>query len=418
MKIFKFFLLIVFFSFSQNLYSLNTSNAIGSSTVYALGLQEQYTTGGGGTYDVWGMVDYQYGLHINSTCTVNLGLACPIRGGSIQLDSGAQIGLLSDLHIGSSVDLQIGSSGGATAYIQGNGNSIICHGNLTIPANRKIRFLNETIIDMQGNELYLEDLAQLIIVGAENLTIKNAVVKNLKGGAYHANKGGIGLTSNTSIVTLDDVILDLSDTYSFDYGSLYIYNDVRVRGEDKMFAFASRLTTPFMLPFFQGIMQISSNSTFMMDVGTIFKYHQPCEYLWQAATWIMELSQKKLVMADRSSRLFFNNCRVQMPVDTIPLYFSYTYPATPVYWDTKDVGGILLTKGTVVFKDRVLLECLKEDGNIPNPWIFSFGGYPTVPYYPVIEWGDGIDPHNDIDMQFLSGAKVETYGMLFGCNTD
>ncbi|MFH1644117.1 MAG: hypothetical protein ABIA74_02985 [bacterium] len=409
-------LLILFYS----LDALNTSNAIGSNTVYALGSEEQYTTAGGGTYDVWGMVDYQYGLHVDPTCTVNLGLACPIRNGSIRLDSGAQIGLLSDLHIGSSVDLQIGAAAGSTVYIKGNGNSIICHGNLTIPANRKIRLLNDITIDMQGNELYLEDAAQLIIIGSNNFMIKNAVVKNLKGGAAYINGGGIATQSNTSKISLDDVILDLSDTYSFDYGSLYIYNDVRVRGENKMFAFATYWKHPNLYPYFQGVMQIAPNSTFMMDVGTIFKYHQPCEYLWLGSLWIMDLSQKKLVMADRSSRLFFNNCRVQIPVDTIQLYLSY--PAAGNEWPAlgvlKDVGGIVLTKGTVIFNNRVILECLKNDGSIPDTWTFSLFPFPNVPYYPVIQWGDGSDPRNDIDMEILSGCKIETYGRIYGCNTD
>lgn len=424
MKIFKILLFLLILG-NSNLSALNTANAIGSNTVYALSLEEQYTTAGGGTYDVWGMVDYQYGFHVDPTCTVNLGLAAPIRAGSIRLDSGAKIGLYSDLHIGSSVDIQIGSASDATVYIQGNGNSIICHGDLTIPAGRKIRFENDTTIDMQGNELYLEDAAQLIITTTYcNLTIKNAVVANLKGGAFQKNGGGLATFQTTSEITLDDVILDLSDTYSFDWGKLTIYGDVQVRGEDKLFAFASRLYSPYLTPVYQGVLQIEKNSTLMFDVGTIFKYQQPCEYLWYRRTptspwvWNMEVSQKKLAMEDRSSRLVFNGCRVQIPVDNLQLYSYYPASPPPNQWSTpKDVGGMILTKGTVVFNNRVILECLKADGSVPNPWIYS-GLFPTVSYYPVFQWGDGSNPRNDVDIEVLAGTKVEMSGRLFGCNTD
>ncbi len=405
------------FCFVPDLSALNTANAIGSNTVYALSAEEQYTAAGGGSYDVWGMVDYQYGLHVDPTCTVNLGLADPIRGGSIRLDAGAKIGLLSDLHIGSSVDIEIGSASGATAYITGTGNSIICHGDLTIPANRKIRFLGHTTIDMQGNELHLEDGAQLIVTTSlSNLTIKNAVVSNLKGGSYYKNGGGIAVKSNVSSITLDDVILDLGSTYSFDYGNLNIYNEVRVRGEGKMFAFASRLFHPYLTTFYQGVLQIQKNSTLMFDVGTTFKYQQPAEYLFYSGAWILDLSQRKLVMIDKSSRLYFNNCKVQIPVDTIQLYFD---SAGGVSWSTpKDVGGMVLTNGTVIFNNRVILECLKADGSVPDLWTFSFPAFPTVPYYPVFQWGDGSDAHEDVDIEVLSGTKIETSGRIYGCNTD
>jgi len=411
MKKLKFlvYVLILFcFCFVQKSFAANTSNARGSSSVFTLTDEETYSA----SSVVWGMVDYQFGFNVNATYTLSLGLACPIRGGLITLAAGACLALLSDLHISNSVEFVIGTNDGSTAYIDGNANVIFAHGNLTIPANRKIIFTDNTIIDCQGNDLYLEDGAQLIISDGKELMIKNAVIKNLKGDG--SSSGGIVLSTYNTLLILDNVIVDLGSTYSFKQGCVKVRNKVTVRGEGSTFSFHQKLDTP---PFYQSLLLIERNSTLLFDMGTIFRYQQSSQYAYYLGVYPVFNVGQSLYMTDRSSKLHLNGCIFKVSVESRAV--KYDAGGGDVAIGVRDVGGINLLRGTVIIDNRVILDCLKEDGSIPNDWLYPAPPFPTSTYYyPAFQFGYSALANLDIDFKFLAGAKLETYGHLIGCNSE
>jgi len=402
---------LLIFCANKNSFALNTSNSRSSNTVYALSAEEQYSA----SSVVWGMVDYQFGFNVNATYTLSLGLACPIRGGSVKLAAGAALELLADLHISNSVDLVIGAASGSTAYVDGNANVIFFHGNLTIPANRKIIFTDNTIIDCQGNDLYLDSGAQLIVSSGKELMIKNAVIKNLQGTS--SSSGGIVLSSYNTLLTLDDVVLDLGDTYTLDQGYIKIRNKVTCRGEGKTFSFSYKLDT---YPFHSNFIIIDKNSTLLFDMGTIFQYKQSSQYAYYndgVTTYIPVLQvRQSLFMTDRSSKLHLNGCIFKVPVESRSIKY-YVSPGPDQAFGAYDVGGIDLLRGTVIFDNRVIIDALKEDGSLPSDWPFNPSGPTIFTYYPAFQFGAGALPQYDIDLEILSGAKLETYGYFLGCNS-
>lgn len=308
--------IFVFFFFSP-LYSLNTSNPRGSNTVYALGFQENYNA----SSTVWGFVSYQEGFSVNSTVTLQLGIASPVKGGEINLANGSVIELLTDLVFGSTIRLTIGSSSGDTAYIIGNSGALMCDGNLSIPDNRNIRFINsDIVIDGNGNYFNLGQGSQLIVDSNITLTLRNLILTGLKGNADGV--GGIVFTDNSAGLALQNVIIELEDDYDCSLGWLYFHDDVILRGDSYKFRRSSIYDYPNQKPTI-----IDKYSNVLFDLGIIFEYDYRSS--------ITEQCRDNLIFKDESSVLIFNGSVFSVPAG------SSTY------------AGVFLRDGTLILDNKV-----------------------------------------------------------------
>jgi len=398
MKKLMIFLVFVFLGYA-NLSALNTFNLPGNPSVFVFPTEEQYTMSG----PTYGFMDFQEGFHItNASTTLALGINSIIRGGFLRLDNLSTMIIDFDLHLTESSKFIIGTSPGDVAFLQGVGSALVCHGNLIIPAQRALEVpdSNFITIDGKGHDIIFEPGAQLRVGDMSLLYIKNAVLKNINGVA--SSNGSIALLTMDSSVILENVTIDLSGTYTLDQGTMLIRDYVSIEGENQVFAFASRFTDLLN----KRNLIVDSNSTLCFSIGTTFVYSQPSN----AAEDVFAAAQM-LVLTDKSSRLLFDGCTVKIPVVNTPL----TLGGNP--YGSFDVGAMYLTKGTVTFKNRVIIESLLSNGNLPSPWGFISGGIPYT-YVPGLQWGGyGVLLSLDVNLEFFAGAEVETYGFFTGGNT-
>lgn len=286
---------VFLFVFSSSLYSANTSNAKGSTTVYALSPQEVYSA----SNDVWGFVSYQDGLSINSTFTLGLGIASPIKGGEIEIADGGVLELLTDLEISSTVKFTVGSSSGDTAYIMGNGGALICHGDFSVPDNRNIKLVESgLVIDCKGNYLNIGENSHIIFDPDSTLTIRNAIITGLRGTAN--SNGAITIDNNMSMLTLQNVVIDLEDDYDLNLGWLFIQDDVVIRGDGYKFRRSSIFDDPNQKPTI-----VTEFSKLIFDRGVTFEY----DYRSSVTTRCRE----QFILKDLSSVLYLDNCVLSVP---------------------------------------------------------------------------------------------------------
>ena len=286
---------ILFFLFTSSAYALNTSNARGSTTVYALSPQEVYNI----SNDVWGFVTYQDGFDITTTVTLGLGLASPIKGGEIKIADGGTLELLTDLEIGSTVKFTIGSSSGDTAYIIGNDGSLICDGGFTVPDNRNIKLAESgLVIDCKGNYLDIGENSHIIFDPDSTLTIRNAIITGLQGTAN--SDGAITLNNNSSMLTFQNVVIDLEDDYDMNLGWLFIYDDVVICGDGFTFKRSSIVDDPNQKPTI-----VTEFSKLTFDRGVTFEY----DYRSSVSTRCRE----QFILKDLSSILELDNCVLSVP---------------------------------------------------------------------------------------------------------
>ena len=362
-------LFILFFS-KNNLFSLNTSNPKGSSTVYALSALEPYTS----SSEVWGWVNYHGGFSIAASTTVKIGIAPHVKVGDVTLSDGACLELMADLHLSSVSGIAIGSSSGDAGYIIGNDGALIFHGDTVLPASRNIYFLNDTIIDGQDNWFILQDGTQLIVDTNTTLTLKNLHLNNLKGRA--STVGGIVLKDETSSLALQNVQIDVNGTYTFDVGSLYIHEDVVFTGSVHGDVIAtSSLKRNFVhsssgTP--QASLRICDNSTLYFESGINFVYDH------QDPT--SNSCRQQLVMTDTTSTLFLNGSTLSVP--------SYN----------SGKSGLELWLGTLILDNRVTFSNYNQETSFVNTddekGIF-FGR-----------------PPEDLNIFVLGGCRTEIYGTL------
>ena len=163
-----FFSFLICFLYNLNLYSANTQNSKGSSTVYTLGVTEDYN--GAGPYDVYGFVQYQDGLSFSTSCTLNMGLACPIVGAIILNTDHSTINMISDLTI---------SVSGTFSTIIGNNNSPVSswqHASFTnsdasksrniyINGSNKILFIDGDFIIPQKTKIHIGEDVTVYVAG-------------------------------------------------------------------------------------------------------------------------------------------------------------------------------------------------------------------------------------------------------------
>ncbi|NHJ84795.1 MAG: hypothetical protein FK734_04990 [Asgard group archaeon] len=360
------------FFISVKILSLNTFNPKNSSTVYTLGTEELYTSGG----EVWGWVNYHAGFNLSSSTTLKLGIVPHIKAGDVKLAHGSCLELLADLHLSRTTCLYIGSSSGDAAYLKGNNGTLFFHGNLGMPDNRNLYVLDDTIIDGQGWSLFLSNGFQLLIDSGVTLTLRNISLKQLKGSANSG--GGIVLLDNSSNLALQNVLVDVNGTYSFDIGSLFIHGDVIINGgpySDQ--TFSGTLRSSFV---HSSIYDIPNQKPLIIDKNSMLYFDNGMTFVYDHHSASSDLCKQQIIMTDTSSRLYINGSTLQVPVDN------------------SQKGGLVLWRGTLMLDNRVSF----SNYNLDTGWVnkdeakgITFGQPPV-----------------DLNIYVLGGARVETYGYL------
>ena len=93
-----------------------------------------------------------------------------------------------------------------------------------MPSKKRFHFLGSTIIDCGGGRFDLKPDSQLIVDSNVTLTLRNLVLEHLSGQA--STIGGIVLADNSANLALQNVVVNISGTYRFDIGSMFIHEDV------------------------------------------------------------------------------------------------------------------------------------------------------------------------------------------------
>ena len=234
-----------------------------------------------------GFVRLNAGFSVPVAANVFLNLLTPVAG-AINLNGTGAITLEGDMSLASNATLSAGGK------INGQGNAVLLQGNLSLSAGVTIECTSDTIIDGQGHELLLLNGApggQILINGpvGTTVTLRNMTLRGLKN--YTGGLSGIqfGANANQKLV-LENVKVHLSGPYTFDGGKLDIKGNTSIDGWH---------TFEFAAPY---DCTIKKDSTFFIDLRTTFKYRPS------------DLSRIRIVMEDKTSRLFLNGCTLDVPL--------------------------------------------------------------------------------------------------------
>lgn len=246
-----------------------------------------------------GFVRLNNGFTVLSNATAYLDTFITISG-AMDLRETGTLQLLSDLILDSGFTL---SSGG---IIKGNNRSIILNNNLIIPENKILKFIGDTIIDGNGNTLFLDNYAQIFIDSDITLTLKNLTLKTNHSIPIFPP---LRLYSHQSKLCLDNVILNPTEDLYFREGQFFIHDDVIFSGSSS-FIYESTQHS-----------YITPHSTFKFDPNTTFSYNPTTTF-----------DKNLIVLSDQTSTLYFDGSNLNA---------TFT--------------GMQLTKGSVVFDNNVNL---------------------------------------------------------------
>lgn len=180
---------------------LNNSNFVATTTICALNY-------------------YKAGFTVAAGKTLILNDPLPISG-KINLNNTGILSFGSDVYFGANVYF---TNGG---LLQGNGHSLILTGSLTIPANKTVRIDSNTIIDGQGNDIFLDNNAKFAVSAGVTFTLRNVKLKNLSG--IQIDLEGAG----TAALALADSAIFLDHNFHFADGKLFVHEDVHICGTNK-----------------------------------------------------------------------------------------------------------------------------------------------------------------------------------------
>ena len=229
-----------------------------------------------------------------------------------------------DLELGSHGTITISQSTDTKAVtLAGESNSVFTislNGDLTLPGAVNLACIiieDGLIIDGRGNTLTFDAKSSFSITNAKTLTLKNMIIKGLKGGA----RGFWGMGS-TSKLKLQNVVIDLAGDWGFRGSLLEIVDTVIIRGAYKFIYDSS----------YQ--LSIKANSILYVDVGSTFK--------WNTLSNLFS-------MENSTSWLYLNKCTVDIPSDK----------------------GLLLTRGSLFLDSGVVT--VNNHGNADPSYAFIWG---------------------------------------------
>ena len=249
-------------------------------------------------------------------------------------------------------------SGGGS---NGTAHTIFLGGKLTLPDKMELEFLEDIVIDGQGNELFIDALAQLILDANVTLTLKNLT---LTGSTHSAGRPPIRLNKTNSRLALDNVKIAFSNDWTFSFGQLYIHNEVSYTGTSE-FIYTSTSDC-----------YIAPDSTFYFEPGTSF-YYGPIDSRNPVTAFNIpdNTNMYRIIMEDETSVLYLDNCTLKV-TDT----------------------GLRLTKGQLYLDNKITLSLYEK--------------HYQDSYDTGLVFGDGSASGNDLNVYILSGANVEVDGFI------
>jgi hypothetical protein len=206
----------------------------------------------------------------------SLTINTPIQiSGNINLDTDGTLLLNGDLTLASNAYITSGGN------FNGNGFSLRFTNSLMITAAGKgLRFVGvNAIVDGGGNELSFEPNSYFSIDAGISVTLRDMRV--------HLFSSDVLRLALTADLTLQNVIIDLEDDYTFSAGRLFIEDDVIMRG-NKIFTYSSDKP-----------MSLQKKSMLFFDIGTTFSYAP------QGSN-----NRDLVCMIDETANLYLNGCVV------------------------------------------------------------------------------------------------------------
>jgi len=224
----------------------NTSNAFN----YGIKIYDEHQVYSGDSTEQ-NFVYFKNGFTVDAHKTLALNTPVPVTG-NINLQDLGIIELQNDLNVSSNAYL---TSGG---IIDGNGYSLVLSCSFSIPENKQLHIVSDTIINGHGTTLYLEPHARIVVDHGVTLTLKNIRIKNTRN---NLSNPIIRPTGHGARVALQDVELALADDFIFRDGQLFIHDDVLVTGSSKFSYRSSRES------------YICDSATLGFDKNTTFFYY-------------------------------------------------------------------------------------------------------------------------------------------------
>ncbi len=253
------------------------------------------------------------------------------------------------------------SDGGG--YIDGQGYGIILNCNLTIPDKEYLEFISDTVIEGNNHQLSLKGTATLAVDSNTTLSLRNLILTDIRNIQESPTViSSIIMKAADSRLCLQNVQLALHSDFSFTQGQLFIEDEVIITGTSK-FIFES-----------EQAIHIGQNAALIFDFDTTFSY-VPRNGL-----------KDRVIMADKTSYLCFNGSTLSAPANNTH-------------------NGISLTKGTVLFDNKVTLQN-KDDGGNEN-----------TTQSKAITFGNGSST-DDVTIKIAAGAIMNIEGYVDYQNTN
>jgi hypothetical protein len=231
-----------------------------------------------------------------------------------------------------------------TFTFSGGGHTLKLTNSFHVFSGKTLQIASDLNINGRGNHIFLD--GTILVDPSTTLTIRNATII--------ASGGSFTVNSQRSRLALQNVDLRIENGGSiiFDdtgFGESFIHDDVIVSGYGTNFTYQA--STPLF---------IAPDSMLYFDVGTTFLYSN-------------SNNNRDLVrMADATSVLYLNGCTLDASTGS---------------------DGMLLTKGTIVFDNNVIIN-----------------NYGNTDVAKSVELGDSTNP---VTVNVLAGARVDVNGYLY-----
>lgn len=263
-----------------------------------------------------GFVRLNGGFTIVAGATATLDTVTSVSS-SIDLRDTGVLQLLKDLEFDSGLTLSNGGS------INGRGSAIILNSKLEVPASKVVSFTGNTVVDGQGNVLLLQEHARLSVSNNVTVTLRNCIIQNTRNSTATPF---IALGGSGAKLAFDNVIIAAANDLNITTGQLFFHNSVNFTGTSALVYQSSE-------PSF-----VAPQSTLYFDINTTFSF-------------VPGSTDNTLFrLQNNTAELHFNGCSLQ---------------ATST--------GMRLTKGRVLFENKVRVDSNTDSGNqsISNGIVFG-----------------------------------------------
>lgn len=319
---------------------MHSSNLDGTSAIVYKNQHHVFSNG----ESARGYVRMNGGFTVKPDASATLDTVVSVSG-PIDLRNTGAIQLLKDLELDSGVTL---SNGG---FINGRGSAIILNDTLIIPASKKITFTGDTVIDGKGNWIIFKEHAQLSTSKNVTVTLRNCSIQNTRNSLTIAGSFLFRADPNSKLV-FDNVSFNLGANLPLQT-PCFFHNTVKFTGTSTVILTSSRAS--FVAP----------ASTLYFDKGTSFTYAPR-----------NSSDNTLLKLQSKTSKLHFNGC-------------NFSTSST----------GIRLTKGTIIFENKVNINSNTDNGV-------------QVPSNAIIFGNSAVGASENINVEILGAAHLTINGIV------